>query len=167
MCGISAWYKTGDETYFTKKVFNNTFKAISQRGHDASGIACLSYDKIKIIKDSMSSNKLTNCKNYEKIIRNPEIIIGHTRHATHGTHKDNRNNHPHYTADMRYVLIHNGVVLDRVSEIKTESECDSEILLRIIEKYGVKKGFERIGQLKNASFAIALIDTKYGALYFF
>lgn len=167
MCGITAWYKTGNETIFSKKVFSKTFNVIKERGMHASGVACLSLNKIKILKDAVPSSKLIGYKNFNNIINNPDILMGHTRYATHGDSKDNKNNHPHYTADMRYVLIHNGVVMDELPEIEIEGECDSEKLLRLIEKYGISEGFKKIGALKNASYAIMLIDTQRKSFYVF
>ena len=167
MCGISGWFKTGNDTIFTQKVFDSVFKEIESRGNHASGVACLSHDKVRILKDAVPTSKLIKYKSYKRTISNPDIIIGHARFATHGSCKDNKNNHPHYTADMRYVLIHNGVVSDVVPDVETESECDSEILLRLIERYGIKEGFKHIAKLSNSSYAIMLIDTKTGSLYVF
>jgi glucosamine 6-phosphate synthetase-like amidotransferase/phosphosugar isomerase protein len=67
-----------------------------------------------------------------------------------------KNNHPHVAG--RFVLVHNGVVQRKPAGIRLETDCDSEILVRVIERAGgVKKAY---GDLMNlaGSFAIMCWD---------
>ncbi len=69
--------------------------------------------------------------------RRCSMVLGHVRLATHGTPKDARNNHPHSSEHLH--LVHNGILsshrelVDKYC-LRTESECDSEVLLRIVER---------------------------------
>ena len=65
------------------------------------------------------------------------MVLGHVRLATHGSPTNPRNNHPHIAGHL--ALVHNGILpshIDLVDRycLRTESECDSEVLLRIIER---------------------------------
>jgi glucosamine--fructose-6-phosphate aminotransferase (isomerizing) len=64
-------------------------------------------------------------------------LIGHCRYATHGSVEDNVNNHPHPT-DGGW-LAHNGVVqnwreLAANFRLHLSSQCDSEVLARLVEE---------------------------------
>ena len=67
------------------------------------------------------------------------MVLAHTRHATHGDPHNNVNNHPFVTDDGRYALVHNGVISDHFAlacrqGLRLESDCDSEVLLRLVEQ---------------------------------
>lgn len=69
---------------------------------------------------------------------NPYLLLCHARGASRGDPADNRNNHPFVSLDGKIALIHNGRVLEetygRMTEAHpTESECDSEVILRALE----------------------------------
>ncbi len=69
--------------------------------------------------------------------RNAQVVIGHCRFATHGSPGDNRNNHPHRAGKGYYV--HNGVIHNHEALISrhglvTKSECDSEVLGRLMAR---------------------------------
>ena len=68
------------------------------------------------------------------------MVLGHVRWATHGNPKDNRNNHPHVCSGGRYFLVHNGVISNHLDitdryGLRLRSDCDSEILLRLVENF--------------------------------
>lgn len=67
---------------------------------------------------------------------NPYLFLGHARAATQGNPKENKNNQPFVSENKKICLVHNGRVDDYEklkSRYKLESDCDSEILLRIFE----------------------------------
>jgi glucosamine 6-phosphate synthetase-like amidotransferase/phosphosugar isomerase protein len=167
MCGITGYLRTGDCTVSVKSALRETMKGIAVRGRHASGFAALKGDEIFAYKHHVPSTVLVKSHEWKKHSKAPDILIGHSRYATHGDPKNNDNNHPHWTEDMRYVMVHNGVVSDPVPEVETVSECDSEKLLRLIEKHGVVEGFRRIGQLPASRYAVMLIDHHEGALYIY
>lgn len=68
----------------------------------------------------------------------PDLFIGHCRLTSMGggPEKVNKNNHPHWSEDKRVAMVHNGKIPE-YNALKgrygTNSECDSEILLRMFE----------------------------------
>ena len=97
------------------------------------------------------------------------IVLGHCRFSTSGSPAHNINNHPHVSDDGRFALIHNGIlpkheaIADRHC-LKLESDCDSEVLLRLIEAAprpvdGLADCLRACGSV-GGSMAVALLDTK-------
>ncbi len=75
--------------------------------------------------------------------RKVTIAVGHTRLATTGAPAINGNNHPHLAGD--WALVHNGFIpLHRhqasVHGLRLRSQCDSEILVRVLDRYGEAEG---------------------------
>jgi glucosamine 6-phosphate synthetase-like amidotransferase/phosphosugar isomerase protein len=73
------------------------------------------------------------------------MAIGHTRHATCGVPTCNANNHPHLAGD--WALVHNGYLpshRQRAARLKLplQSECDSELLVQALHRYGEAAGPE-------------------------
>jgi glucosamine 6-phosphate synthetase-like amidotransferase/phosphosugar isomerase protein len=99
------------------------------RGDHAFGLAWVNVDgRMHVFKRSGPArawlDELDEC-------RSAVALVGHCRWATHGSPLDNRNNHPH--AAGRGWLVHNGVIRNHAELIaecglKTQSECDSEVL---------------------------------------
>jgi glucosamine 6-phosphate synthetase-like amidotransferase/phosphosugar isomerase protein len=72
------------------------------------------------------------------LLKGAVAVIGHARYRTHGHEFDNVNNHPH--AFHNGFLVHNGVVQDHVKiaksfDLQMRSNCDSEVLARLIDKF--------------------------------
>lgn len=72
----------------------------------------------------------------------PAALIGHCRLSTSGDYHDMRNNQP-IVSDMGFAVSHNGNIprsseLARKTGVSLKTDCDSEILLRIAEKYGIE-----------------------------
>jgi glucosamine--fructose-6-phosphate aminotransferase (isomerizing) len=94
------------------------------------------------------------------------VVLAHTRQATHGDPRDNRNNHPFVSDDGRFVLIHNGVVpghreVARDQGLKLTSECDSEVILRLVEVVGCgATGLKWALRQCRGSIAVAVYDQK-------
>lgn len=67
-----------------------------------------------------------------------DLLISHCRASTKkGSENINKNNHPFMTADRRTALVHNGSIpeFDTLKlSYNVSTECDSEILLRIMEQ---------------------------------
>ena len=171
MCGIMGFVKTSGPKEFTSYAIRDTFRGIQQRGTDAAGFSSLRGGITYACKHHVPTTKFAE-KNYFKsaITPAPKIFIGHARAATNGTPYVNTNNHPFWTKDGRYHLVHNGVILedDPRSQRKVLSDCDSEILLRMVEKDGVSKAFRRACAIfKHSWFAVLLMDTFTEELYFF
>lgn len=71
------------------------------------------------------------------------MAIGHTRLATHGAPAINGNNHPHLAGE--WALVHNGCIpyhehKARRLGVRLHSQCDSEILVHVLRRWGERKG---------------------------
>ena len=102
------------------------------------------------------------------------IVLGHCRFSTSGTPAWNMNNHPHSSDDGRFHLIHNGIVPEHEAIadrhcLKLRSECDTEVLLRLIEAAprpvdGLADCLRACGSV-GGSMAVALLDTKHRTVW--
>lgn len=155
MCGISGIIvgsgSSIDPKYF-KRIFDTLFLLSQTRGKDASGIALMNEGEIDIYKDSVSASELIKSENYRKVFHdlmlslskegkviNTIVAIGHTRMATNGIWESNDDNQP--TIKSGLVGIHNGIVVNdgqiwnRFTELEREYEVDTEIILSLIEMF--------------------------------
>lgn len=97
-----------------------------------------------------------------------KLCLLHARHATAncGEPEDNINNHPFISLDGKKILAHNGIVekteYDSLKEFfPTQSNCDSEILLRFFENDSTptNKAFSKLtGLIPKSQFAISLFE---------
>lgn len=133
MCGIVA-YIGPKEAY---PVILKGLKRLEYRGYDSAGIALLNHGltvykkkgKVADLEETLVGKDL-----------HANIGIGHTRWATHGEPND-RNAHPHTSANGKLAMIHNGII-ENYAQLKNEltkkgysfqSDTDTEVLLKFIE----------------------------------
>ncbi len=140
MCGIVGY--VGQEKVDT--VLLNALSRLEYRGYDSAGIATLDKGLISILKES---GKLSNLRRL--VAENPvsgHMGIGHTRWATHGE-PTQRNAHPHADVTNSVALVHNGII-ENHAELKLhlmeagyvfQSDTDTEVLVKLIEKYHLKQ----------------------------
>src|SRR6185369_659043 len=112
------------------------------RGEHASGFwACeegdglIYYDK-EPIKSSQYITREVWKKDFSST--RSDLLLTHCRLSSVGVghEKVNKNNHPHVSDDRRVALVHNGRIAEYNSlrhRYETNSDCDSEILLRMFE----------------------------------
>ena len=153
MCGIMGFVKTADRTISTPRAITETFKGIAERGTDASGWGMLTEGEISTCKAAVPSYVIAKWKGYKKRLPRADLMVGHARLATSGTEEVNRNNHPHCSKHMINVLIHNGVIYENWGAFDQKSDCDSEILLRMIEKLGMKNACKEMADFDFSWFA--------------
>ncbi len=133
MCGIVA-YLGPKEAY---PILINGLKRLEYRGYDSAGIALLN-GGLKVYK---TKGKVADLENLlEGIDISGNVGIAHTRWATHGEPND-INAHPHYSANEKLAIIHNGIIenydvlkqtlQERGYEFK--SDTDTEVLMYLIE----------------------------------
>jgi len=163
MCGIFGY--TGKNpciSYIIKGL-----KMLEYRGYDSAGIATLNNGNINIRKVVGKVELLENIidKNDESLIG-----IGHTRWATHGAPTE-ENAHPHFDCDMRFVVVHNGII-ENYKEIKDylikkghifRSQTDTEVIAHLLEEYSssdIKFSFKKIIDEIEGSFALLILDKK-------
>lgn len=104
----------------------------------------------------------------ERFVGNPKVkqlfdsvnsftigFIGHTRNASQANPLNNRNNHPHQVGGI--IGVHNGSIanwrqLVKKFDLKLKSNCDSEVIFALIEKFVYKDGKTLKEAIKNTSF---------------
>lgn len=132
MCGIIGFIGRSLHPNLSYCLASNLFKASECRGTDAAGFWAASEEDIYFHKESIQSSRMI--LNWKGL--NPFLFLGHARAATQGDPKENKNNQPFVSQDKKICLVHNGRVFeydDLKINYQLQSECDSEILLRIFE----------------------------------
>ncbi len=138
MCGIVG-YIGSKQVY---PIIISGLKRLEYRGYDSAGVAIINGDT-KIYKRGGKVQDLENhTQNFDV---EGTVGMGHTRWATHGEPND-RNAHPHKSANGYFTIIHNGIIenygsLKRKLEAKGytfQSETDTEVLVNLIEFYYLK-----------------------------
>ena len=135
MCGIVGYI--GDRQ--ACPILVKGLRRLEYRGYDSAGVALVGEDgSLNIYK---CKGKISALESFlkDKDTRGT-IGIAHTRWATHGEPND-VNAHPHYSADGKIALIHNGIIENyRVLKealsaegVVFRSETDSEVLVNLIE----------------------------------
>ena len=135
MCGIVGYI--GDRQ--ACPVLVKGLRRLEYRGYDSAGVALVGDDgALNVYK---CKGKIDALEHYlEDKDTAGTIGIAHTRWATHGEPNDT-NAHPHFSADGRIAMIHNGIIenyrvlKDALSAagVAFRSETDSEVLVNLIE----------------------------------
>jgi glucosamine--fructose-6-phosphate aminotransferase (isomerizing) len=162
MCGIVGII--GGEDIITKVI--SSLKKLEYRGYDSSGIAFLSNQKIKVIKEEGKIIKLEN-EIKKSQSENIKVAIGHTRWATHGR-PSKENAHPH--SSEKISVVHNGIIENyqeikgflSKKKIKFLSETDSETLPHLLEFYleetgDIKKAVIKMSEKIRGAYSLAVI----------
>lgn len=151
-----------------QEIFDKAFIALQSRGTHASGIAAVfEDDSFTALKHCIPAKEFVTLKEYRDImLMQPKVVIAHTRYKTHGSEENNENNHPFWSENGEWFIVHNGIISTTYSEIKNKltSECDSEQILRLIELYGIHKAMNELN-INSNGFSILAINTKLKRLY--
>jgi asparagine synthetase B (glutamine-hydrolysing) len=148
MCGIVGMIgQTRDDRWAeTHRILSHLLLAAEARGRDATGFVAraasrgaASKGKTFIAKEAIPASKFVQRMPVWKALSRHRCsaVICHVRLATHGSPSNPLNNHPHRSGGLS--LVHNGVLSSHAELVdkyclRTVSECDSEVLLRIIER---------------------------------
>ena len=151
MCGIAGLIGESKQPQISYSLISKILFYLEKRGEDATGLwgtqkgAILAdQDESKkpaIIyhKEPTKSSEFVKYSNVWRKVRkfNPNLLLLHARAASYGVGipSYNKNNHPFTSDDVSLAIIHNGRIpeyTDLKDKFKTFSNCDSEILLRII-----------------------------------
>jgi predicted glutamine amidotransferase len=145
MCGIAGFIGESKNAHVTSELTTKLFAKCESRGTDAAGFwGAESGQKGRIFyhKEPIRSSQFVKSNDiWRQATRSPiNLMLTHARGASKGMGHphDNINNHPFVSTDMSLALIHNGRVEDyEYNTLKEKyeviSNCDSEILLRILE----------------------------------
>lgn len=177
MCGIAGWTFTGTPTkrdwVFLKAFLTNLAVETQARGPHATGFASwTTKGRMFVKKAALPAEEFVKLPVWKRRALSAKSVIVHCRFATHGDPARNENNHPF--TQGRYALIHNGVIgsyktLARTHDVTLLTECDSEVILRIVAKYAkgknLRDGMEKWAQsvaYSSGDYAIAVLDKKTG-----
>ncbi len=161
MCGITGYIGKKENAI---KVVINGLESLEYRGYDSAGIAFVSNNSIKTIKEK---GRIINLK--EKLDKNikSNLAIGHTRWATHGG-VSKINSHPHTVG--KFTIVHNGIIENYI-ELKNEliknnykfkSQTDTEIACAYIDyiyktEKDILKTLNKITKIFKGSYALGII----------
>ncbi|KRL67633.1 glutamine--fructose-6-phosphate transaminase (isomerizing) [Companilactobacillus versmoldensis] len=164
MCGIVG--VVGNDN--TTKILLNGLEKLEYRGYDSAGIYVNNENnKDYLVKEVGKISQL------EKKV-GPEIQgemgIGHTRWATHGQPTVD-NAHPHFSADNRFYLVHNGVLTNYadlkakyLSDVDFKSQTDTEVAVQLVDYLVTKENMDTEAAFRKAltmiegSYAFAMVD---------
>jgi glucosamine 6-phosphate synthetase-like amidotransferase/phosphosugar isomerase protein len=170
MCGLLGFIGNPIDKFKTKKLITELFDKTKVRGIDAAGYYCVdNNDNVFYKKQAGLSTNLIKSISYEELW-NSDLNMGlfHCRAASTGigSPSENKNNHPFVSKNNNKAIIHNGLIsFEEYNFLKkffdVESDCDSEIILRVLDREE-KTILENIELLmsftKNSMFAWAFAE---------
>ncbi len=154
MCGIIGCIGKSKRPAECFNLTTHLLRETEVRGRDATGYFMVTDSGVvDFHKAPTPAHRYVKTKAWKRTADVGLALIGHTRLATRGNTKDNRNNHPFVSLGGNLGMVHNGTINDYSSlkkDYQLTSECDSEIILRIITREkdilrGIKKVFEILG----------------------
>jgi glucosamine 6-phosphate synthetase-like amidotransferase/phosphosugar isomerase protein len=182
MCGIIGFVGEVPEGKWieTYDILNALFLAAEPRGLDATGfVAMTSPLKTPMNEDLVTDKQPIRASEFiEKNRawrslrhRRCSLLLGHLRWGTHGSSVDPKNLHPHVHEDGGLYLVHNGVIADhrataRKHGLELLSECDSEVLIRLLEQYqNPHDGLKACLQKVSGSMSVVVFDYERECLW--
>ena len=147
-------------------------RRLEYRGYDSAGVAIIDSDDPGTLQVAKKAGRI---ENLDKEVATRTIRgttgMGHTRWATHGAPND-RNAHPHLSADGRIAVVHNGIIENFV-ELRGElerggvdfaSDTDTEIVAHLVARHLDEQGGSLADALRAVSrrlrgaFTLVLLD---------
>jgi predicted glutamine amidotransferase len=190
MCGIFGVVATRPASQGqAEELLRALFRLSESRGKEASGLAGVAGDEIRVLKSPVPSTELLRTSSYARYVssvvhRAQVAVIGHSRLVTNGAQTEAANNQPVCVDGIAGV--HNGIIVNEARlwgehpELPHTHEVDTEVLLRLVRHEaraagsfvgGVRRAFAEIRGVANvAMFAAELeqlaIATNNGSIYY-
>jgi len=168
MCGLLGFIGVSKKPEVSQQLITDIFVKTQIRGTDASGYYCtsdFSESEVYFYKEPLPSSVFVKNKNYIDLWNfKTNLGLFHCRAATQGVGPpaSNKNNHPFVSHDFQKAVIHNGFInKNEFKELKkiyeTETDCDSEIILRMMEQDGTFEEIvsDLISWTEKSAFAVA------------
>jgi glutamine---fructose-6-phosphate transaminase (isomerizing) len=187
MCGIFGVVATRGSG--AEDLLHALFRLSESRGKEASGIAGVAGDEIRVLKSPVSSTELLRSRSYARYLssvvqRDRVAVIGHSRLVTNGAQTEHANNQPVCVDDIAGV--HNGIIVNDAAlwsehpELARTHEVDTEILLRLVRQGaraegsfvgGVRRAFAEIRGVANVAMLASELEqlaiaTNNGSIYY-
>ena len=122
------------------ELITKAFEKAEIRGTDAAGFwGANPADAVIYHKEPIRASELVKTDTWRKVYNfGPDLLLAHARQATIGVGEPavNKNNHPFTNSSRTLSLIHNGRVPEfdiLKRKFSVLSDCDSEVILRIME----------------------------------
>ncbi len=155
MCGIGGYIGRSKRPKLSYELMTNIFDFLELRGTDAAGVWGTEVGKkgrVIYHKEPVRSSAFIK-SDFWKSLKNvkTDMLITHARATSKGggNASTNANNHPFVSTDKRIGMVHNGTIEEATylrNKYETESDTDSECLLRIFE-HGMDKDIKVIDQV--------------------
>lgn len=167
MCGIMGYVRTASSKTRKRLLLEELMRGIETRGRHAAGAGCIGVDHNVWGRTPGTAHEFVGGQWWARMMQaNPRLLIGHARHATHGSPKINKNNHPFVSDNGRWMLVHNGIIHDEVAlEVPPRGECDSEIILRLLDERGFDETVAVMSRFNASYYACLALDTVERKLY--
>lgn len=144
MCGLAGLIGESKKPNLSYDLITKLFDKSEIRGIDASGFWATEIGnagKVLYHKEPVKSSDFVKKDVWKQIAKHQiDLLLVHARGASRGFGDPNCNinNHPFTSSDKSLALIHNGKIEDYEykslrQKYEVKSECDSEIILRILE----------------------------------
>lgn len=173
MCGLFGFIGSSKNEELTEELSTALFVKTQSRGLDASGFYCAtSYPEktISYFKKPVTATEFVQLDEYRSIWKKPmNLGLFHCRAASVGVGIPayNENNHPFVSKSNKRAVIHNGVISRKEYDFlkiyyEVETECDSEIFLRILEqdKPFIDKAKSFLYNSRDSHYAVAFAEVE-------
>src|SRR5437763_172613 len=143
-------------------------RRLEYRGYDSAGVATLTGPHLHLRK---RAGRIADLARYLTERPAPGCQgISHTRWATHGPAND-RNAHPHLSADGSIALVHNGVI-ENYAVLKKQlqdegvvfhSDTDSEVIAQLIEQHlrdDLVEAVRKVLPMLKGTYGLAVVSTR-------
>jgi glucosamine--fructose-6-phosphate aminotransferase (isomerizing) len=149
-------------------------RRLEYRGYDSAGVAVIDGGELQVAKRAGRLENLEKSLAGELATRSitGTTGMGHTRWATHGAPND-RNAHPHTSADGRIAVVHNGII-ENFAELRTElerrgvefvSDTDTETVAHLVAAEvdagaSLADAVRTVCRRLHGAFTLVLLDTR-------